>query len=341
MTKPSLLVVAPGRGSYARQSLGYLATSSSVRLQQLNTWRAQQGRYTLSDIDAQPRFQSQLHLAGAEASLLTATCSIADFDAINWKKYELVGLCGNSMGHYTALLLSGVLSLTEGAALIDQMGAYQQDNIIGGQMVYPLCDENWTPVPKRKDILEAMLEEIPDLYLSISLGHQCIIAGSNEALKLAKAQLPSITQANRTFPIALPLHSAFHTPLMHDAAHRGKIDLAHLEWSQPNTHLIGGLGQVWSPFDSDPHTIRDYTLGAQVTETYHFTQMIQNAVSTLAPDHIVLLGPGHNLGGAIAQALIGIGWRGLRTKTDFITLQKTRPFLLSMGRPEQRAFLCP
>ena len=40
-----------------------------------------------------------------------------------------------------------------------------------------------------------------------------------------------------------------------------------------------------------------------------------------APDRIILLGPGDTLGGAIAQALIAIEWRGLRSKADFQEMQ--------------------
>ena len=55
-----------------------------------------------------------------------------------------------------------------------------------------------------------------------------------------------------------------------------------------------------------------------------------------ARDRIILLGPGDTLGGAIAQALIAIQWRGLRSKSDFQEMQAAEPFLISMGREDQR-----
>ena len=55
-----------------------------------------------------------------------------------------------------------------------------------------------------------------------------------------------------------------------------------------------------------------------------------------APDHIILLGPGDTLGGGIAQALIGIGWLGMTSKADFVARQRENPFLLAMGRDDQR-----
>ena len=338
--KTSLLVVAPGRGSYSRNTLGYIQNRSSKRLKDINLLRKQKNRMTPVEIDAQTRFRGAFHLAGEEASLLTAACSISDFDDINWERYELSGVCGNSMGHYTALILSGVLSSPQGVELIDQMGDYQKNNIIGGQLVYPLCDEEWNLVPERKEIIDRLLQDIPDLHLSIQLGYQYILAGSDVALKKAKEMLPSFQFSNREFPIALPMHSAFHTPLLQQTAQRAQDDLAHIDWGQPHTYLIDGHGTIWSPWSSNPNDIAHYTLGAQVTETYNFTQMIQHAISLLAPQKIALLGPGSNLGGAIIQSIIDIGWFGIKSKQDFLKRQADDPILLSMGREEQRKILC-
>ena len=82
--------------------------------------------------------------------------------------------------------------------------------------------------------------------------------------------------------------------------------------------------------------MRDYTFVTQILETYDFTRAIQVAVKEHAPDRIILLGPGDTLGGAIAQALIAIEWRGLRSKADFQEMQAEAPFLLAMGREDQR-----
>ena len=81
----------------------------------------------------------------------------------------------------------------------------------------------------------------------------------------------------------------------------------------------------------------DYTFVTQILETYDFTRAVQVAVREYAPDRIILLGPGDTLGGAIAQALIAIEWRGLSSKEDFQEMQAAEPFLLAMGREDQRA----
>jgi hypothetical protein len=104
--------------------------------------------------------------------------------------------------------------------------------------------------------------------------------------------------------------------------------------------MIDGRGHVWRPFAAGRAALHDYTFVAQILETYDFTCAIQVAVREYAPDRIVLLGPGDTLGGAIAQALIAIGWRGLRSKADFQEAQaSSAPFLLAMGREDQRALV--
>ena len=77
-------------------------------------------------------------------------------------------------------------------------------------------------------------------------------------------------------------------------------------------------------------------MGAQVIEAYDFSAMIRSVLTHLAPDYIVLLGPGSNLGGAVAHVLIAENWQGMQNKQDFITRQKQSPFILSMGRSDQR-----
>ena len=83
----------------------------------------------------------------------------------------------------------------------------------------------------------------------------------------------------------------------------------------------------------------DYTFGHQILAPYDFALSVRVAVQEFAPDVIILPGPGDTLGGAIAQALIGIEWQGLASKGDFMARQAADPILRSMGRAEQRALV--
>lgn len=329
-----VVVVCPGRGSYGRDTLGTLSRTPSVEA--ANAFRAALGRPTPSDIDAAESFSSRLHVAGENASILTMAGSLADADAVRAAPdVSVVCVVGNSMGWYTALAVAGALPLHDGLRLVETMGQYQAGNVIGGQVLYPLVDEDWRPLPSPE--LEAALASIPDLHVSIRLGGQVVLGGSDAAVAAALRALPPRKVGERDAPFQLPLHSAFHTPLLAETSRRAFADLSDLGWRAPDVPLVDGRGALFRPRESDPGALRDYTLGTQVVEPYDFTTSVRVALREYAPDAIVLLGPGGNLGGATAQALIAEGWRGLRGKRDFTALQAESPFVLSMARPEQRA----
>ena len=331
--KQRIVVICPGRGSYTRECLGSLCLSPSVLA--ADAFRQTLGRPGPSALDQAPEYRSALHVAGENASILTAACGLADADMLD--PTQIVAVLGNSMGWYTALIVAGALPLQEGLRLIETLGQYQAGHVIGGQAVYPLVDADWRPLPSPE--LEAALQQIPDLFWSIRRGGQAVLGGSLPALAELQKRLPPRKIGEREAPFTLPLHSAFHTPLLQSSAFRARVDLAGLQWRAPLLPLIDGRGQIFRPRWADPGTLADYTLGAQITAPYDFSSSLRVALREYAPDRLVLLGPGSNLGGAIAQTLIAEGWQGIRSRSDFLARQAESPFLLAMGRPEQRALI--
>lgn len=328
-----VVVVCPGRGSYTRDRLGTLLPSPSVAA--VDAFRAALGRPTPTELDAAAQYSSRLHVAGENASILTFAASLSDRDAL--RGVEVVAVTGNSMGWYSALAVAGALELGDACALVETFGQYQAGNVVGGQLVYPVVDERWEEDPEARGAVDAALASIPDLHVSIRLGGQVVLGGTSAALDAAQSALPPRRAGDRDAPFALPLHSAFHTPLLTETAHRAQADLAGLGWRAPTVPLVDGRGALFRPRLTDPAALRAYTLGAQVVEPYDFSASIRVALREYAPDALVLLGPGGNLGGACAQVMIREGWSGLRSKQDFLDRQATDPVVLSMARPEQRA----
>jgi hypothetical protein len=127
---------------------------------------------------------------------------------------------------------------------------------------------------------------------------------------------------------------------MRGSSERALASLPAGWFGSPTAAMIDGRGHVWRPCAAGRAALHDYTFAAQILETYDFTRAVQVAVREYAPDRIILLGPGDTLGGAIAQALIAIQWRGLGSKADFQEIQaSSEPFLLAMGREDQRALV--
>ena len=333
------LIICPGRGSYGRAQLGSLRAAgphAGPIVAALDRFRAALGRPAVSELDGAAEHAPRLHAAGEHASLLTFACTAADLAAIDRSRVEVVGVTGNSMGFYTALHAAGALELLPAARLVETLGHYQADRVIGGQLVYPLVDDDWRPAPALAAAAAAALR-LPGVHVSIRLGGSIVLGADDAGLARAREVLPPVERGGVRYPLSLPLHSAFHTPLMRETAARARADLADLALRSPAITLVAGDGTVFRPW-ADPAAILRYTLGPQIVEPFDLERAIATAVGELGPDAIVLPGPGDNLGGAVAQILIARGWRGLRDRRDFREAQAgDRPIVVAMSRPAQRA----
>ncbi len=335
MTALRALIVCPGRGSYGRAQLGSLRGGHPITAA-LDRFRAGLGRPPVSELDAAAEYAPRLHAAGEHASLLTFACTALDLAGIDPARVEIVGVTGNSMGFYTALHAAGALELLEAARLVETLGHYQAGRVIGGQLVYPLVDDDWRPSPPLAAAAAEALRR-PGVHASIRLGGSIVLGADDAGLAHAREVLPPLERGGVRYPLQLPLHSAFHTPLMADTGARARIELADLALRSPATTLIAGDGTVFRPW-ADPAAILRYTLGPQIVEAFDLERAIATAFGELGPDAAVLPGPGDHLGSAVAQILIARRWRGLRDRRDFLEAQAgDRPIVLAMSRPAQRA----
>jgi len=220
------------------------------------------------------------------------------------------------------------------------MGENSQQGEPGGQVLITLAGDDWREAPGLRAALAETVAAIhgrdgASLYVSIDLGGMIVFAGNEAGLAALIAEAPA---GPGRAPLRLVNHGPFHSPLMHAASERASARLPVGWFGTPDAPMVDGRGHVWRPFASNPDALHHYAFVTQILETYDFTRAVQVAVREYAPDRIILLGPGDTLGGAIAQALIAIEWRGLRSKADFQEMQASdTPILLSMGREDQRA----
>ncbi len=342
--KQQAVVICPGRGTYNKEELGYLQRYHADKtdfIRELDDYRRHGGQEPVSQLDGRDKYSLGVHGRGDNASPLIYTCAYADFLDIDRQRYDIVALTGNSMGWYIALACGGALTAQGGMQVINTMGGLMHEALIGGQLVYPWVDEDWLPIPGCRERLRSLVREINDgdgaeLYVSIELGGLLVFGGNEVALKILQEQLAP----RQRFPMRLYNHAAFHTPLQQPVVKQAQAVLSQDLLRSPRIPLIDGRGHIWTPGSTDPADLWRYTFDTQVRETYDFTTAVQIAVKEFAPDCIIVTGPGNTLGGAIAQSMIGIRWQGLKNKRSFSDHQKTAPFLLSMGLPEQRSRVC-
>ncbi|MEC7703130.1 MAG: ACP S-malonyltransferase [Pseudomonadota bacterium] len=342
--KKRALVIAPGRGTYNKPELGYFARHHADKkhlMDEIDTYRETQGQSPISALDSAEVYSIKNHTRGDNASPLIYGCAYADFLSINRDKYDIACVTGNSMGWYIALACAGALPFAGALHLINTMGTLMQDALIGGQMIYPFINDNWEVQEDQKQHLLSLIKDINarpehDLYISIMLGGMMVFGGNAAALQALKDTLPPLQDR---FPLILPNHASFHTPLQRPISEKAFDIFDASMFDNPYTPLIDGRGHAWRPYATVDEEIFNYTLGHQVYDYYDFTRAVQVSIKEYAPDNIIILGPGTTLGGAVAQCLIDIGWQGMHNKADFQTRQKDDPYIITMGMDEQRALV--
>ena len=339
--RKTAVVVCPGRGTYNKAELGYLARHfpDAGLLAAFDAQRAAAEQDTLTELDNAERFSLARHTRGDNASGLIFAATLGDFLSIDRETIEVVAVTGNSMGWYSALACAGVVSANDGFGVANTMGTLMQAALIGGQLVHPFLGDDWKPNPDRKADLLTLVAEIDarpnhTLALSIDLGGMLVLAGDEAGLKAFESAVEPI---DGRFPMRLGNHAAFHTHLQAPVAEQGRAALPIDLFGQPALPLIDGRGAVWWPNATDTHALWGYTLGHQVTETYDFTRAIAVAAREFAPDLFIVTGPGTTLGGAVAQSLVLADWRGMGDKGGFKARQESEPLLVSMGMAEQRS----
>jgi [acyl-carrier-protein] S-malonyltransferase len=322
------LIVFPGRGSYGASELGTLARiareSPEARADvdeitaALDAPRLARGRAPILELDARKTFEPALHLAAENASPLIVACALADARAVA-RTHEIAGFAGNSLGFYTALGASGVLSLDDLGHLVEAMVTLQSERGAGGQLIHP------APGGAERAAIDAAVLAA-GAFLSVDLGAFCVLGGDEAALSRLESTLAPIQQRGRIYPMRLAHHLAFHTPLLRGVSD-GALPLATtLSWRAPSAHLLLGNGAIVTPWSADPAAIAAYTLDEQITTTFRFRDALRAGLRELAPDLVILTRPGESIGGSIGAVMAAEGWRGVRGHADL------GGKLLSLGR---------
>ncbi len=340
-TKQRAVVICPGRGTYNKDELGYFHRFHHDKMDILRTidqHRATRGQMSVAELDTMEQYHMRLHTAGENASSLIYACSMGDFKSIDTDKYDIVAVTGNSMGWYIALAVAAALNPTNAINVINTMGSMMTGGVIGGQLIYPITDENWRINPALVKQIEQWIVEVnsqamAEVYVSIKLGGYIVLGGNKTGLAAISALMPMIEDR---YPMNLFNHAAFHTPLMDDIALKAQQQLPVDLFSAPEIPLIDGQGNIWQPYSTDINKLHHYTLSTQVNSVYDYSKAIEVAVKEFAPDKLIILGPGATLGGATAQGLIAQHWQNMTSKADFIARQKQDPFVLAMGLADQR-----
>ena len=340
--KETAVVICPGRGTYNAPELGYLKRHHADKtefLTMLDSIRRDREQITISELDGAQKYRPGTHMTGDNASLLIYACALADFMDIR-ARYDVLAVTGNSLGWYMALACGGALTLEGGAHLVNEMGGLMHEQGVGGQIVYPVVDENWQRSEDRELLIEDVLAEaaeMDNLHVSVSirLGGLVVLAADKAGLSWLQKRLPEEDR----YPMKLLHHAAFHSALLDHIVSAAQARLSRDLFHKPAVPLIDGRGRIWSPYGTDVADLYEYTLGHQINQTYDFSAAVEVAVKEFAPDRVIVTGPGTTMGAPVAQELIRHTWQGLTSKAMFKKVQVKEPYVISMGMEEQRGLV--
>jgi len=327
-------ILCPGRGSYGEPALGSLASHAGhTWIARADAMRAERGLEPLSALDGARRFEPARHLLPSNVSPLIWLVTMLDGAGV-MERDEVVAIAGNSMGWYTALSLGGALSFDDGFRLVQEMSLLQERGAAGGQILYPVVDDDWRSSPERAAAVERALADTEgQAWPSIHLGGYEVLAGSEEGLARLTASLPKASVGKTGYPFRLAQHGPYHTPLAAGVAGAAREALAGLAFGRPRVTLVDGRGARSTPWSSDVTALRAYTFGTQVLEPYDFAKSVRVALREYAPDELVLPGPGNTLGGVVGTILVAERWRGIDSKHAFEAAQAgERPPVRSLRR---------
>lgn len=336
MAKETVLVVCPGRGTYGAAELGSLARyAGHSDLARFDAMRAEAGAPTLSELDGAVSFSTAMHASGPNAAPLIYAAGWLDFRSLDFDRFDIVAVTGNSMGWYTALACARAVSADHGFAIADAMGTHSGRHGDGGQLLVSLAGDDWRVDPAlRAEVLDRAARH--GALPSIDLGGMLVLAGETAALSALSRDLPALPGRA---PMKLAGHGPFHTPLMQGSS-RAALETLPVEWfGQPQVPLIDGTGRIWHRRETDPAALHAYTFANQILRPYDFAAAITVGLKEFAPDRVVLVGPGDTLGGAIGQIIVRESWLGMHDKALFTQRQASDPFLIAMGRDDQRALM--
>ncbi len=138
-------------------------------------------------------------------------------------------VAGHSLGEYTALHASGVLSLVDTMKLISKRGIIMSEANIEGGMAAILG------LPS--DIIEEICSNVDGILEAVNYNEpkQTVVAGDKKAVESSLAIFKE-KGAKRALPLAVS--GPFHSSLMKPVAEKLKLEFESIEWNDANLPMI-------------------------------------------------------------------------------------------------------
>jgi len=206
-------------------------------------------------------------------------------------------LAGHSLGEYTALVASGVLTLAQAAPLVRFRAQAMQDAVPVG--VGAMAAILGMPAAQVRagcaQAQAAFAADSGEVVEAVNFNDpaQTVIAGSKAAVEKA-CELLKASGAKRALP--LPVSAPFHSSLMQPAAERLKDKLAATAFGVPQIPVLNNIDVA---VETDADRIRD-ALYRQAFGPVRWVESMQ-AIKARGASTVVECGPGKVLAGMVKR----------------------------------------
>lgn len=211
-------------------------------------------------------------------------------------------LAGHSLGEYSALVASGVLTLAQAAPLVRFRAAAMQDAVpVGtGAMAAILGMDAERVMAGCREAQASFGADSAEVVEAVNFNDpaQTVIAGSKAAVDAACALLKA-QGAKRALP--LPVSAPFHSSLMRPAADKLKDRLAATAFAAPQIPVVNNIDVA---VETDPNSIRD-ALYRQAFGPVRWVSCVQ-AIQARGVSTLVECGPGKVLAGLAKRIDAGL-----------------------------------
>jgi [acyl-carrier-protein] S-malonyltransferase len=206
-----------------------------------------------------------------------------------------VAMAGHSLGEYSALVASGVLSLAQAVPLVRLRALAMQEAVPVGQGAMAAI-LGLTAAQVAEGCAKVQAELGADAVVSAANFNdpgQTVIAGSKAAVDRACEALKAMG-AKRALP--LPVSAPFHCALMKPAAERLRERLAHIEFQTPTIPVVNNIDVA---VQTEADAIRD-ALYRQAFGPVRWVECIA-ALKARGATRIIECGPGKVLAGMVKR----------------------------------------
>ena len=206
-------------------------------------------------------------------------------------------VAGHSLGEYSALVASGVLTLAQAAPLVRLRAAAMQEAVpVGtGAMAAILGLDAAKVIAGCAEVTSAMGQNGVEIVEAVNFNDplQTVIAGSKAAVEKACEALKA-AGAKRALP--LPVSAPFHSSLMKPAAEKLRVALAATALAVPQIPVLNNIDVA---VRQDADAIRD-ALYRQAFGPVRWVESVQ-ALKARGITHLIECGPGKVLAGLVRR----------------------------------------